>query len=311
MSPLAIAFSALQAIGTLGLLFCGTIFVLFLERLLQARVQHRDGPGRGGEINYWQVWKDFRKTWWKSGLSGLPSRWRMRLTALAWMLLPAAFLLLLFLTHLPSAIRRVDLPILLLLPLLAVALESFLMHATTDARERFERRHRVLMRATGVGALVLSVLAVGLHVGALTLDGISGFQAHFPFHSALSSPGLLLAGLTGFCAIFLFGNEGPVRPLEEQSLNRSLQYFSYFVRKMWVVCLLAFWIYVFGGGADGLIAKAVFPLKMMLSLFVFLLLEASFPRMRVSDAGEFTIRWLLPLCLVSFFLEVVWIGVRL
>jgi NADH:ubiquinone oxidoreductase subunit H len=161
----------------------------------------------------------------------------------------------------------------------------------------------------GASLLYLSVIAVGLRVGQSDLQSISGFQARFPYHSIISSPGLFLCGIGSFAAIFLFAAESPVESRNELSLHRSLQYVLFFVNKMWIFCLLCFWVFVFVGGAFTPLAKIIFPFKVAAALFLFTLIQVSFPKARSADATEITARWLLPLCLIGFFLEVIWVGV--
>lgn len=228
----------------------------------------------------------------------------------AWGILPAVFLLTLFAVGYPDGGKEIDLPLLLLLPIFGVALESVLMHATADNQERFDRRRRLWLRSIGVTSLLLSVFAVGLRVGEFNLSAISDLQIYFPYHAVISSPGLLLCGITAFCAIFLLTTDNPVQLEEEQSLNHSMQYATVFVQKMWVFALLCFWVYVFGGGAKGPIVKILFPCKVVAAILVFSVLQVSFPKIRSADAGELAARWLLPLCLIGFFMEAVWVGVR-
>ncbi|MGZ3696361.1 MAG: NADH-quinone oxidoreductase subunit H, partial [Bdellovibrionota bacterium] len=74
--------------------------------------------------------------------------------------------------------------------------------------------------------------------------------------------------------------------------------------------LICFWVYVFCGGINGPIVKILFPVKVALVLVVFTVLQVSFPKIRSADSAELTARWLLRLCLIGFFMEAVWIGVR-
>ncbi|MGZ3729975.1 MAG: NADH-quinone oxidoreductase subunit H, partial [Bdellovibrionota bacterium] len=97
--------------------------------------------------------------------------------------------------------------------------------------------------------------------------------------------------------------------LSEMSLHGSLQYLLFFVNKMWIFCLLCFWVFVFCGGFGPILTKVAFPFKAAAALFLFTLIQVSFPRARSSDAVEITARWLLRLCLIGFLLEVVWVGV--
>jgi NADH:ubiquinone oxidoreductase subunit H len=211
---------------------------------------------------------------------------------------------------LPEAWRPSDLSSLLLLPIIASAVEALLLHAGADSRELFEWRSRLLLKAMGATTLLLSVIPIAMRVGALDLASVSGFQSHFPYLSFLSSPGLLLCGITAFGSIFLFVNESPVGGLEDLSLNHSMQYLTLFVQKMWTFSLICFWVYIFAGGNNGIVGYVLFPIKVGASLFLFTLLQASFPKIRTSDAGELTVRWLLRLCLIGCFLEAVWVGVR-
>jgi NADH:ubiquinone oxidoreductase subunit H len=199
--------------------------------------------------------------------------------------------------------------VLLLLPLLGTGIEALFMHATHDTKERVEWRKRLMLRVMGASMLYLSAIAVALRVGHSNLSSISELQLHFPYHSILSSPGLFLCGAGAFAAIFLFAAESPVESSSELSLHRSLQYLLFFVNKMWIFCLLCFWVYVFLGGFGAIFAKVVFPLKAAAALFLFTLIQVSFPHARSSDATEISARWLLRLCLIGFLLEAVWVGV--
>ena len=309
MSALELLLTTVASAFVLLVLFCGTFFLLFFERFVYARTQHRDGPGRGGRTDYYQVWTDFRKVRAKGSdaLGVMPRRFRAALAA--WLVLPALFLLVLLSPVLPESQGSAELPLLLLLPLVAAGIEALFMHATHDNRERYEWRKRLTLRLMGAAVLYLAVLAVGLRVGASNLGSISGFQAHFPYHALVASPGLFLCGIVAFAAVFLFAAEGPIESREELGLHRSMQYLVFFVNKMWVFCLLCFWVYVFFGGTGTILAKIAFPLKALAALFVFTLIQVSFPRARSADATELTARWLLRLCLLGFLLEAVWVGV--
>ena len=61
MSALHLLLLISSVLLVLAVLFCGTFGLLFCERFVHARTQHREGPGRAGRIDYLQVWTDFRK----------------------------------------------------------------------------------------------------------------------------------------------------------------------------------------------------------------------------------------------------------
>ncbi|HEY8280188.1 MAG TPA: NADH-quinone oxidoreductase subunit H [Bdellovibrionota bacterium] len=309
MSALHLIYLTLCCVLVLGALFAGTFALLFCERFVHARTQHRDGPGRGGRTDYYQVWTDFRKVRGKgrdprSALSG-----RFRFALAAWALLPPLFLLVLFSPIIPDRLSGAELPFLLLLPILGSSLEALFMHATGDTRERHEWRRHLTLRAMGATMLYLAAVAVGLRVGDSGLASISGFQSSFPFHAILASPGLFFCGVGAFAATFLFAAESPIEGREELSLHRSLQYLLLFVNKMWIFCLICFWVFVFFGGGATVLAKLVFPFKVAGAVFLFILMQVSFPRIRSADATEITARWLLRLCLMGFVLEAIWVGV--
>lgn len=309
MTPFHIAYLAISTFIVLCTLFAGTFGLLFCERFVHARTQHRDGPGRGGRTDVLQVWTDFRKVRAKGWDSHVGLSRRFRVALLVWGFLPVFFLIVLLSPLLPESVADVELPLLLLLPLLAAGIEALFMHATQDTAERYEWRKHLMLRIMGASMLYLSALAVGLRVGRSNLLSISELQAHFPFHSIVSSPGLFLCGIGAFASVFLFAAESPVEGRNELSLHRSLQYLLFFVNKMWVFCLLCFWVFVFFGGAGSALAKIAFPLKVGFILFLFTLIQVSFPRGRSADATELTARWLMRLCLIGFLLEAVWVGV--
>ena len=309
MNPLHLIYLAVSTLLVLVTLFGGTFCLLFCERFVHARTQHRDGPGRGGRTDYYQVWTDFRKVRSKGSDSQSIISGRFRFALAAWVLLPVFFLIVLFSPLLPESISDIELPLLLLLPLLAAGIEALFMHATQDTKERYEWRKHLMLRIMGASMLYLAVLAVGLRVGHSNLDSISALQERFPYHAIVSSPGLFLCGIGAFAAIFLFASESPVESRNEMSLHRSLQYLLFFVNKMWIFCLLCFWVFIFFGGAGNIVAKLIFPFKAMAALFLFTLIQVSFPRARSADAAEITARWLLRLCLIGFLLEAVWVGV--
>ncbi len=311
MTALQLIYHLLSAAFVLLLLFIGTFFLLFCERFVHARTQHRDGPGRSGRTDYYQVWTDFRKVrakatgfQWASPVAG-----RFRFALLLWVFLPVVFLIILFSPLLPDHLANAELPLLLVLPLLASGIEALFMHATQDTNERYEWRKHLLLRIMGASLLYLAALAICLRVGQSSLASISEIQEYFPYHSILSSPGLFLCGIGAFSAIFLFSVESPLEGRNELSLHRSLQYLLFFVNKMWIFCLLCFWVFIFLGGSGNLLARLAFPFKAAFVIFLFTLLQASFPRTRSADAAEIATRWLLRLCLLGFLLEAVWVGV--
>lgn len=308
MSALGLFLDVLWVPVVVAALFGGTFLLLFVERFVYARVQHRDGPGRGGRVDPLQVWKDFRKTKLKDSRGG-PASLRFRAAAAIWRLLPALFLLILLAGILPETLADTEVPLLLLLPLLAVSLEASFLHAAPDSRERFEWRRRLLLRVMGASVISLGFLVVSMRGGGLSLGAVSRVQDAFPFLALFSSPGLFACGLASFGAIFLFPAEAPVPGGEGLSLNRSMHYTVFFVRKMWVLCLISFWVFMYLGGFGGIVAQVLFPLKVAAAVFLFTLIQGSFPRMRSADAGELTVRWLFRLCFFGIFVEAVWVGV--
>jgi NADH:ubiquinone oxidoreductase subunit H len=308
MSPLTTILSVALVAVVLLFLFAGTFFLLFLERLVNARIQHREGPGRGGRTDALQVWKDYRKTLLKEK-SAMPFGFRIRAATGAWRVLPALFLCVLLADIWPDALAEAEVPSLLILTLLATALEAAFLHASSEARERYEWRKQVTLRLIGCSVLALSFLAISLHTGSLSLSMISESQNHFPFLAVFSSPGLFLCGLASFGSIYLYSGNGLIQTGGELGLSRSMHYLVFFIRKMWIFCLLCFWVFVFFGGAASIIAKILFPLKVGGALFVFTVLQGSFPRMRSSDAGELAARWMFRMCFLGLFLEAIWVGV--
>ncbi len=309
MTTLHLIYLVVSTIVVLMALFGGTFCLLFCERFVHARTQHRDGPGRGGRTDFYQVWTDFRKVRTKGWDSHAALSGRFRFALAGWVLLPIFFLVVLLSPLIPERVADVELPLLLLLPLLGTGIEALFMHATQDRKERYEWRKHLMLRLMGASMLYLAVLAVALRVGESNLASISGLQSRFPYHSILSSPGLFLCGIGAFAAIFLFAAESPVESRNELSLHRSLQYLLFFVNKMWIFCLLCFWVFVFFGGGGTFLAKLAFPFKALVALFLFTLIQVSFPRARSADATEITARWLLRLCLIGFLLEALWVGV--
>lgn len=308
MNALSVVLSVLLAVVVALFLFVGTFFLLFLERFVHARVEHREGPGLGGRMDPLQVWKDYRKVTAKEN-GALPFPFRLRAATFAWRVLPLAFLLILLAQILPATLSEAEVPALLALTLLAAVLEAAFLHASPEERERFRWRKQLTLRLLGGSALAFGFLAVSLHTGSLSLAAISDTQLYFPYLSLFSSPGLFLSGLASFGAIYLYSGEGPIQEEGELALNRSAQYLVFFIRKMWVFCLVCFWVFVFFGGASGIIPKLLFPLKVGAALFLFTLLQGSFPRVRASDAGELSARWMFRMCVVGLFLEAIWVGV--
>lgn len=309
MTPIHLVYLVASTALVLGALFAGTFCLLFCERFVHARTQHRDGPGRGGRTDIYQVWTDFRKVRSKGWDSHTALSKRFRVALAAWVLLPVLFLVVLLSPVVPEQAADMELPLLLLLPLVATGIEALFMHATHDSRERYEWRKHLMLRIMGASMLFLAALAVGLRVGKSNLAAISDLQDRFPYFAIVASPGLFLCGVGAFASIFLFAAESPVESRAEMSLHRSLQYLLFFVNKMWIFCLLCFWVFVFFGGAGNILAKVAFPLKALAALFLFTLIQVSFPRARSADATEITARWLLRLCLIGFLLEAVWVGV--
>jgi NADH:ubiquinone oxidoreductase subunit H len=306
---LHLVFQAAASMLVLAALFGGTFFLLFCERFVHARTQHRDGPGRGGRTDYFQVWTDFRKVRAKRRGEVEAIQGRFRIALFAWALLPAVFFFVLISPILPSRFADAELPLLLLLPLLGAGCEALFLHATSDTRERYEWRKRLMLRIMGASMLYLSVFTVALRAGQTSLSAISDIQGRFPYHAFLASPGIFLSGLGAFASIFLLAAESPMDLRPEQSLHRSLQYPLFFVNKMWIFCLLCFWVFIFLGGLGSIPARLLFPVKAAAGMFLFTVIQASFPRTRAADANEITARWLLRLCLLGFLAEVLWVGV--
>lgn len=282
----------------------GTFFCIFLERFLAARIQHRDGPGIGGRIDYFQVWKDFRKIRAK----GHSAPAKLKPFYCIWMVLPIAFLVLLLGRNLPDGYEEAGLWILCSLVLLSISIEAMLIHFSSSGRERLEWRAPILLKILGISALCLSGAALAMHVGGANLAQVSAFQAKFPFHSMFASPGLFVLGLIAFASIYPVVGDGPILANDEKSLKGELQYGIFFNKRMWAFSLLCFWIYFFLGGFDGIIAKILFPLKAMVFSIGYVLLKVSVPYVRSSDAGALALRWLLTFGFLGFAVEVIWVG---
>jgi NADH:ubiquinone oxidoreductase subunit H len=285
-----------------------TFAFMFLDRFMRARVQHRDGPSKAGRINPFQVWSDFRKIREKKA-NALPLPATTRLAFLTWILLPVLFLLILLGGLLPHALDPSGVAILLLLPLLALGLEGAFLHATQDSLEKEQWRRALSLRLLGISILALAFLAVALRVGGASLHQISHAQRFFPYLLGLSGPGLFCSALSAFGAVFVFARTGAEETMSSQSLGGALHFPIFFTKKMWVVSLLSFWVFVFFGGSSGIVNIALFPLKLALALFFLLLIQLSVPAVKSVDLGEIAIRWVLRLSLISLVIEAVWLGV--
>jgi NADH:ubiquinone oxidoreductase subunit H len=310
MNWVDILFGASSLIFVLLFLYGGVFFFLAMERFFLARVEHRDGPGRHGSSDYLQVWKDFRKSRIKVSGQAEPSFYN-RIAVLIWKLLPALFLITLFTDFFSPSFESSKLMIVLFFPILSIGLEAMFLHASSHQREKRDWKKRIQLRLLGATLLSFSFFTATLQIGSPSVAEISRMQASFPFLLLFFSPGLFLCCLASLGGIFLFLVEDPIQNESELSLGRSLHYPIFFVKRMWIFCLLSLWVLVFFGGIENIISKVLFPLKLAIFLLMFILLQVSFPKVRNSDAGELAIRWLLPLCLMSFLVEALWVGLSL
>jgi NADH:ubiquinone oxidoreductase subunit H len=290
------------------LFLCAGVFAfLSLERIFLARTAHRDGPGLHGKTDFFQVWKDFRKSKSKDNAQ-LPLSLRYRAAVFLWKLLPALFLLALLGEFFPDSMESSKLTLILFLPILSTAFEAIFLHASKHQREKNDWKKRIQLRLMGGTLLALSFLTATLQFGSPSVAEISSAQQAFPFLLLFFSPGLFICCAASLGSIFLFLVEDPIQNESELSLGRSIHYSIFFVRRMWIFSLLSLWVVVFWGGFDGILLKFLLPIKLFFFLLMFILLQASFPKMRNSDAGELAIRWLLPLCLMGFLTEALWVG---
>lgn len=289
-------------------IFAGTFFLLFLERFVYSRVQHRDGPGRHGEVDYYQVLKDFLKIIKKDHSNDPFISKRFHLVLAFWKILPFLFGIVLLGRITPHVFGVADLLILFFICSLSVAGEAILIYATQSERERYEMQRSLNLKILGIGVLFISSVALTLRISESNLKAISHSQDMLPFHAILSSPGLFIVGITAFLSTYLIASVEPVQGDESVSLAGSWQYSFFFTKRMWIFCLLAYWVFAFCGGFEGIVAKIVFPLKLALAIFFFIFLQTTMPKMRMSDAGETTVKWLIPLCLLGLSLEILWVG---
>lgn len=285
--------------------FSGTFFCIFLERFLGARIQHRDGPGVGGKIDYLQVWKDFQKIRTKGNS---PASVKIRLLFFGWMALPVIFLVLLLSRSLPSGFSEAGLWLLCSFLLVSVSVEAILLRFSTSGKERLDWRGPILLKVLGVSALVLSSIALAMRAGSADLAALSSFQGEFPYYAIFFSPGLFILSLISFVSIYIVVGDSPIYGNDEKGLGGTLQYGIFFNKRMWSFSLICFWTFLFIGGFDGVLAKMFFPLKGALFLLGYVLLKISVPYVRSSDAGALTLRWLLTFGFVGFALEVLWVG---
>lgn len=308
MNLFSVAHLGLVSVFAFLFLFLGTFFQLFLERFVLARSQHRDGPGRKGESDYFQVVWDFLKVRKKIGPKvALP--FRFRIIFQLWRILPFAFIWILISGQVPEIFREAEIPLLVLLIIISAVTEATLINATEDQSEKYDLKQILLLRIIGASNFIFCILTVVLKTGSFDLLEVSASQAQFPFFTMLSSPSQFFVALSAFFSIFLITASGPVRQEEDISLRGSLHYTFFFVRRLWIFCLISFWAFLFLGGMFGIITKLLFPVKIASALIVFFLLQISFPQSRVADTEAVAIRWLLPVSLLAFIGEMIWIGV--
>lgn len=305
MNAYSIAFDTAMLLFIALFAFAGTFLCIFLERMLSARIQHRDGPGIGGQIDYFQVWKDFQKVRRRSG--SRPASGRKPLLLL-WSALPLVFLFVLLGGILPAAFRDAGLWILIFILLLSISLEALLLHASGSDRERLDWRSPLLLKVLGVSALTVASTALTMRVGDSDLRSLSSFQAYLPFHAMLASPGLFFLSLVAFVSIYLIIGNAPIGTSEEKSLSGGSHYLIFYVSRMWSFSLIVFWVYLFCGGVGGIIPKMLLPVKSALFVFIYVLFQISVPHVRTSDASALALRWILTFGFVGFALEVLWMG---
>lgn len=305
MSPFFLAFKAITVLFIVLFTIGGTFLCVFFERMLSARLQHRDGPGIGGKVDLLQVWKDFRKVRSKERAPSTAGRKTM---ISFWASLPILFLVVLFGGILPGSFRDAGILALVFLLLLSVAMEAMLLHFTGSDRERLDWRGPLLLKVLGISSIAFCSAAVAMRAGSSDLPSLSSFQLKFPFHSMFMSPGLLFLGLACFASIYVVTGDTPIGDRAEKGLSGSLQYLIFYVRRMWSFCLIVFWVDLFFGGAAGFLPKVLFPVKAVFFLFLYVLLQVSVPVIRSSDAGALSLRWLMTFGFIGFALEVIWMG---
>ncbi len=309
MNTALILFAAIRTLFVAVFLGFGTTILLYLERKIFARAQHRPGANRAGAYGEWQMAADFLKVFskWRGDSQNRESS--IFLTTLPLQLmLPLIFTVVLFgAWHLSSAFN-IELLILFFLVVLSAVLESFYLLSGFTSIEKYEYRRHIALNLAGSCGLLLSILTVALHTGSFSLHAVRSLQTHFPFHAVMMSPGLFLAGCVAFLSFFLILAIRPVGDMGNQGALTKRQFLFFFYKRMWFFSLISFWVFVFAGAMDGLFGIVLFFLKIILLIVFSLVLQTSLPKLRVGDALEAGVRFLLPLGLIGLLIELFWIA---
>jgi hypothetical protein len=281
-----------------------------LSRWMDARVEHRDGPGLGGKYDFFQVWRDHRKSRWKTP-------WPTHISSpfrglfFLWSILPGAFLLVLILGGASSLTAPIQIPLLLFLALVAMVLEGFFVVLSIEGRERSDWLGGGLLRLLALTVIAFGAYTIALHGSAPGLLALSSLQTSPPFLPIFSGPGALVVSVPVFLSIFLFSGKPPLSVSLEPSLGAALHDRVSFVRSSWALALISLWVALFFANPSTILGLLLFIPLLCLFSFVYLMLARGVSSIRVTDAYGLCLKWLVPLSIGSFLLEVVWIGVRL
>lgn len=289
----------------LFVLFLCSLGLVYLERWLAARAQHRVGFKKLGVS---QVIADSYKNFIKNTKdSAAKMTWFERLNMLLILICPALFYLILAMGADVDFLSSAGALVLLTILIVAALAENFFLFFQSTAGERFLFRRDQFLNFQGISIFSVCILVPMIRAGSCGLTKISESQAAPPFINAVSSPALLLSSVLSFLSLFYICGIHPISSPEKKYKEENFVYLLLFSKKLWLVSLISFWLFLFwGGAAGGVLMLPIYLLAITLTLFLIFWLEISTPAFRASYSIEIAIARLLPLALISIILEIFW-----
>ena len=281
----------------------GTIFLIFLESKVGARIQHRDGSGQSNKEKFMEEVREIRKALRIEVAKVADLSVREIIILVFWIVAPVTAFLLVFGRIAPQSSSSSGILILGLTYALSLFLENSISVATCDSRNLAKVRDSTPVRLVGLLSFLVSLLGLSLRSDGSGFQDISEAQGTHFLIQFISAAGPFFLGISSFLAVFILGNSGIQKADGELSYGGLGQFFAFFVGKMWIFVFLAVWVFCFLGGNQFVLPFFSFPIKLFFTLIIYVFLENGVPHLRIVDSPRLILKWLLPASIFGIVLE--------
>lgn len=282
----------------------------FMERKIQARAQHRVGVKQMGIYGSGHIFADNWKNFYKNAFADWRALGFLRQSSLAVTVLsPVLFYLVLTIGANYFPVFGGGGLLLCMILLTSLVIENFFLFSQTENNERLKMRKNQVRALLGFTIFFVCFLVPALRAGGASLWDFKHTQAEFPFLLALSSPAAFLAALVSLFSLFFILNLQPIVNYHEKYTNSAFAFLLLCARRLWVIALTSYWIFVFWGAhVGGVFDLPFYVARLLVALFLLSWIGVALPGIRNSNAMEVALKALLPAGIFSLILEIFWMG---